>query len=82
MTIEESIDYIKQHCNPDYPSGKTEWETAINMAIDALQKQIPERQRSNLLLCVTMELLHTKEFALIADTNLKKRISALIAESG
>ena len=42
MTIQESIDYIKRHCNPDYPSGKTEWETAINMAIDALQKQIPK----------------------------------------
>lgn len=42
MTNMEAIDYIKRHCNPDYPSGKTEWETAINMAIDALQKQIPE----------------------------------------
>lgn len=43
MTTQEAIDYIKQHCNPDYPSGKTEWETAINMAIGALQKQIPQK---------------------------------------
>ena len=42
MTTQEAIDYIKRHCNPDYPFGKTEWETAINMAVDALQKQIPE----------------------------------------
>ena len=42
MTTQEAIDYIKRHCNPDYPFGKTEWETAINMAIDALQKQIPK----------------------------------------
>lgn len=42
MTTQEAIDYIKRHCNHDHPSGKTEWETAINMAIDALQKQIPK----------------------------------------
>lgn len=36
MTREEARDYIIRHCNPDYPKGKTEWETALNMAIDAL----------------------------------------------
>lgn len=41
MNPEEAINYIIRHCNPDYPNGKTEWETAINMAIDALKKQIP-----------------------------------------
>jgi len=41
MTAEEAINYIIRHCNPDYPNGKTEWETAVNMAIDALKKQIP-----------------------------------------
>ena len=41
MTNEEAIKYIIRHCNPDYPKGKTEWETAINMAISALEKQIP-----------------------------------------
>lgn len=40
MTAEEAINYIIRHCNPDYPNGKTEWETAVNMAIDALKKQI------------------------------------------
>ena len=37
MTTQEAIDYIKRHCNPDYPSGKTEWETAI---INAEQAKI------------------------------------------
>lgn len=41
MTTDEAINYIIRHCNPDYPNGKTEWETAVNMAIDALKKQIP-----------------------------------------
>lgn len=41
MTVEEAIDYIIRHCNPDYPNGKTEWETAVNMAIEALKKQVP-----------------------------------------
>jgi len=43
MTTEQAIKYIIQHCNPDYPKGKTEWETAINMAISALEKQIPKK---------------------------------------
>ena len=43
MTNEEAIRYIIRHCNPDYPKGKTEWETAINMAIEALEKQIPKK---------------------------------------
>lgn len=43
MTVEEAINYIIRHCNPDYPNGKTEWETAVNMAIDALKKQIPAK---------------------------------------
>ena len=43
MTEKEAIKYIIQHCNPDYPKGKTEWETAINMAISALEKQIPKK---------------------------------------
>ena len=37
MTNDEAVTYIIRHCNPDYPKGKTEWETAINMAIDALR---------------------------------------------
>ena len=41
MTAEKAIDYIIRHCNQDYPNGETEWETAINMAIDALKKQVP-----------------------------------------
>jgi len=40
MTNEEAIKYIIRHCNPDYPKGKTEWETAINMAINALKAQL------------------------------------------
>lgn len=43
MTNEEARDYVIRHCNPDYPHGKTEWETAINMAIEALEKQIPQK---------------------------------------
>ena len=43
MTLEEAREYVIRHCNPDYPNGKTEWETAINMAIDALEKQIPKK---------------------------------------
>jgi hypothetical protein len=43
VTNEEAIKYIIQHCNPDYPKGKTEWETAINMAISALAEQIPRK---------------------------------------
>lgn len=39
MTVKEAKEYIIRHCNPDYPNGKTEWETAINMAIDALTAQ-------------------------------------------
>lgn len=38
MTREEAKRYIIQHCNPDYPNGSTEWETAMNMAIEALQQ--------------------------------------------
>lgn len=38
MTREEAKQYIIQHCNPDYPNGNTEWETAMNMAIEALQQ--------------------------------------------
>ena len=38
MTREEAKAYIIQHCNPDYPNGSTEWETAMNMAIEALQQ--------------------------------------------
>ena len=38
MTREEAKKYIIQHCNPDYPNGNTEWETAMNMAISALQQ--------------------------------------------
>ena len=45
MTPSEARDYVIRHCNPDYPSGKTEWETAINMAISALEKQIPKKVR-------------------------------------
>ena len=41
MTNQEAREYIIRHCNPDYPNGKTEWETAINIAITALKKQIP-----------------------------------------
>ena len=43
MKPEEAREYVIRHCNPDYPNGKTEWETAINMAIDALEKQIPKK---------------------------------------
>ncbi len=43
MTREEAKAYIIRHCNPDYPEGKTEWETAINMAIKALEQ--PERKK-------------------------------------
>lgn len=43
MTPSEARDYIIRHCNPDYPHGKTEWETAINIAIDALEKEIPQQ---------------------------------------
>ena len=46
MTNEEAIQYIIQHCNPDYPKGKTEWETAINMAIKALKAQSKHDQNS------------------------------------
>lgn len=42
MTRDEARKYIIRHCNPDYPKGKTEWETAINMAIYALGQ--PERK--------------------------------------
>ena len=41
MTREEAKAYIIQHCNPDYPKGNTEWETAMNMAISALQQPEP-----------------------------------------
>ena len=37
MTREEAKQYIIQHCNPDYPNGNTEGETAMKMAIKALQ---------------------------------------------
>ena len=47
MTPSEARDYIIRHCNPDYPHGKTEWETAINMAIDALEKQVPLKTGPN-----------------------------------
>lgn len=43
MTPSEARDYIIRHCNPDYPHGKTEWETAINMAIEALSKEMPQK---------------------------------------
>ena len=43
MTNDEAREYIIRHCNPDYPNGKTEWETAINMSIEALEKQIPKK---------------------------------------
>ena len=42
MTPSEARDYVIRHCNPNYPHEKTEWETAVNMAIEALEKQIPE----------------------------------------
>lgn len=42
MTREEAKQYIIQHCNPDYPRGKMEWERAVNMAIKALEQ--PEQQ--------------------------------------
>lgn len=38
MTREEVKAYIIQHCNPYYPHGNTKWETAMNMAIEALQQ--------------------------------------------
>ena len=38
MTREEAKEYITNHCNPYYPDGKTKWETAINMAISALEQ--------------------------------------------
>lgn len=41
MTNEEAVEYIIKRCNPDYPNGKLQWELAINMAIDAMKKQIP-----------------------------------------
>lgn len=44
MTREEAKRYIIQHCNPDYPNGSTEWETAMNMAIEALQQ--PEQPKN------------------------------------
>lgn len=43
MTKEQAIEYIKAHCNPDYPNGKTEWEVAMNMAIEALEKEVPQK---------------------------------------
>ena len=42
MTPSEARDYVIRHCNPNYPHEKTERETAVNMAIEALEKQIPE----------------------------------------
>ena len=36
MTNSEAREYLIQHCNPHYPNGDTEWETAINLAIAAL----------------------------------------------
>lgn len=47
MTVKEAREYIIRHCNPDYPKGKTEWETALNMAIDALSEQptVEERKK-------------------------------------
>lgn len=48
MKPEEAMEYVIRHCNPDYPKGKTEWETAINMAIDALKKQIPMKPDEHL----------------------------------
>jgi hypothetical protein len=39
MTREEAKAYIIRHCNPDYPNGKTEWDTAMNMAIEALRRE-------------------------------------------
>ena len=38
MIREEAKAYIIQHCNPNYPNGNTEWEIAMNMAIEALQQ--------------------------------------------
>lgn len=46
MTPEEVIKYIIRHCNPDYPKGKTEWETAMNMAIEALKAQSKHSQNT------------------------------------
>lgn len=43
MTTQEAIEYIKAHCNPDYPKGKTQWDTAMNMAIKALEKEVPHK---------------------------------------
>jgi len=37
MTTQEAIEYIKAHRNPDYPNGKTDWEIAMTMAINALK---------------------------------------------
>lgn len=42
MTVQEAIEYIKAHCNPDYPNGKTDWELAMNIAIKVLEKQVPK----------------------------------------
>ena len=47
MTTQEAIEYIKAHCNPDYPKGKTQWDTAMNMAIDALMKQLKVEKEMN-----------------------------------
>ena len=51
MTPSEARDYVIRHCNPDYPHGKTEWETAINMAINALEKQMPKPLSHNGTVC-------------------------------
>ena len=40
MTREDAKAYIIRHCNPDYPKGKTEWEQAINIAVDALEQPV------------------------------------------
>ena len=52
MKPEEAREYVIRHCNPDYPNGKTEWETAINMAIDALEKQIPMKIGPKVMDCL------------------------------
>lgn len=39
MTREEAKKYVIRHCNPSYPkASKTQWDLAINMAIDALSQ--------------------------------------------
>jgi hypothetical protein len=68
MTNQEASEYIICHCNPDYPNGKTERETAINMAITALREQDLQPTCNNLAIdTISRQVVRYKLAALVNE---------------